>query len=195
MTSSRSTTLSFAHGRPDLPGASPSHPRWPRLARLFGRESNPGHEVQREDLSLSEHQRREAAMRQDKAPAGEQVRRPATMVAEDRPQPVLKPILALARDVDRTSFDTRWEAEWRAAMRTELVQRYQDLLGVKKSVDRTMEAVNATNARAAMGDPQGATREMFKIYRQGMEKVAPVMARSERTLARNERFIDRSSRE
>lgn len=194
MTGRKWTSLSFSNHRRDLPGEDDRMTARARLARLFGRESDPLKEAQREDQHRTEAERRDHTPRDAHTQINPSPGRASRMVANDRPQPVHKPILALARDVDRSSFNTRWEAERRDALRAELKQGKQELLTLRSGWDDTRTEMNTTDARADAGDPKAATRKMFKAFRRAEAQHKPIMARSDETIARAETFITRRSR-
>lgn len=166
MTRTTWTTLSFTNDRADLPGDQSVGKSWLRMSRLFGRASDPLKEAQREDLELSEHQRRESAARMDHPTMPKPIEgRQATMVANDRPQPVLKPLAALARDVDRASFDARWEAERRENQKAICRTAISDLKEISSHHAETQRAVDTMDHRIDPGNPREIKREEFKLMR------------------------------
>lgn len=188
------TTLSFANNRRDLPGRQDRITARARLARLFGRESDPLKEIQREDQHRTEAERRDHAARDAQTQATPAQGRGSRMVANDRPQPVLKPILALARDVDRASFETRWHDERQNAVRADLLQGRDELLKVRSAWDGVLHQTNASQEMARKGDFDGASREMFKAHRRAEAMHKPAMERSTETLNRSETYLSRRSR-
>jgi len=60
--------------------------------------------------------------------------RSSKMVTEDRPQPQPRPSPDMAHDVDRASFDQRWDDEARAARKATFVSKRKD---VNNARDRT----------------------------------------------------------
>lgn len=92
--------LSYANAQPDLPGSDfAAKLAELRIARTFAERSK--------------------SQEQDNAPARDAARpsdpSDRSMIAKDRPQPVLRPSPAFAADVDAQSFNDRWEAERRRA--------------------------------------------------------------------------------
>jgi hypothetical protein len=92
---------SFAAGRSDLPGATPSlDTRAGELRQSFERNRDPMIAAQRADLAKTEAERRASQM-----------------VKHDQPKPVQRPSPALAHGPDAASFNARWQGERDAANR------------------------------------------------------------------------------
>lgn len=177
------TTLSDANQRRELPGKATRLTARARLARLFARESDPLKDSQRRDEQRTEAERRDLTMKRERAQQGQR-HRPAKMVAKDQPQPVLKPIGALAREVQRKDFATRWAAERAEANRAERAARRKELVQVRQDWEATKQKIDAIGKRDIRGDPMPHVREMAKAFDTAQDRHRPAEARAVETINR-----------
>lgn len=99
---------SFATSKTDLPGENRLAARTESIRPKFETERCEFNARQLADAGKTEAERREDAQ-------GRGVRRESFMVKRQKPQPVLRPSPALARDVDRAAFNASWDHERQAA--------------------------------------------------------------------------------
>lgn len=130
--------ISYAASRGDLPGGDAFAAKLleARLARSFEAHADPEPDSERPQV------------------------RGADMVAQDRPHPAPRPSPGLAREVDRATFDARWETARREARIARLRQERDALGRSNQANERLISHADESRAREAAGDIPGAHRAL-----------------------------------